>query len=170
MDTHTLRELSKRQRPPLIFAPLGNRPYFKGIGIADEQVHILDWWDSRRIEVEIPSSATQQTEQTTKASFDITCTPAQHFTGRGLHDRFKTLWSSWAVKEVISEPPNGQEQGESGSLQEGVKVFFAGDTGYRSVRDGEDEDKVPQCPAFKEIGKRFGGFDLALIPIGSVHS
>jgi N-acyl-phosphatidylethanolamine-hydrolysing phospholipase D len=32
-------------------------------------------------------------------------------------------------------------------------VYFAGDTGY--------------CPTFKEIGERFGGFDLAMIPIGA---
>ena len=33
------------------------------------------------------------------------------------------------------------------------KLFFAGDTGY--------------CPAFKEIGKKFSGFDVSLIPIGA---
>lgn len=33
------------------------------------------------------------------------------------------------------------------------RFFFAGDTGY--------------CPAFEEIGKRFGPFDLAAIPIGA---
>ena len=32
-------------------------------------------------------------------------------------------------------------------------VYFAGDTGY--------------CPVFRTIGERFGGFDLALIPIGA---
>jgi N-acyl-phosphatidylethanolamine-hydrolysing phospholipase D len=32
-------------------------------------------------------------------------------------------------------------------------VYFAGDTGY--------------CPVFKGIGLRFGGFDLAMIPIGA---
>jgi N-acyl-phosphatidylethanolamine-hydrolysing phospholipase D len=32
-------------------------------------------------------------------------------------------------------------------------VYFAGDTGY--------------CPIFREIGERFGGFDLAMIPIGA---
>lgn len=31
-------------------------------------------------------------------------------------------------------------------------LYFAGDTAYRTVRDGEDEDKVPVCPAFAEIG------------------
>ena len=47
-------------------------------------------------------------------------------------------------------------------------VYFAGDTAYRTVRDGEDEDKVPVCPAFAEVGERFGGFDMALLPIGWV--
>jgi len=46
-------------------------------------------------------------------------------------------------------------------------LYFAGDTAYRSVRDGEDEDKVPVCPAFAEIGGRFGGFDMAFLPIGA---
>jgi len=32
-------------------------------------------------------------------------------------------------------------------------IYFAGDTGY--------------CPTFRKIGERFGGFDLALIPIGA---
>ncbi|KAF6743070.1 hypothetical protein DFP72DRAFT_756445, partial [Ephemerocybe angulata] len=41
---------------------------------------------------------------------------------------------------------------------------FGGDTGYRSVMDHQKEDEVPVCPAFKEIGKVFGSFDLALIP------
>jgi len=35
----------------------------------------------------------------------------------------------------------------------GRRVFFAGDTGY--------------SPDFADIGRRFGGFDLALIPIGA---
>jgi N-acyl-phosphatidylethanolamine-hydrolysing phospholipase D len=51
-----------------------------------------------------------------------------------------------------------------------VKVYFAGDTAYRTVLDGEDEDQVPYCPAFEEIGKTFGGFDFAMIPVGYVES
>ena len=35
------------------------------------------------------------------------------------------------------------------------------DTGYRSVADGQDEDNVPICPAFKRIGEKYGPFDLA---------
>ena len=53
-------------------------------------------------------------------------------------------------------------------IQSHKNVYFAGDTAYRAVRDGEDEDKVPVCPAFAEVGERFGGFDMALLPIGWV--
>lgn len=53
-------------------------------------------------------------------------------------------------------------------LRSHKKVYFAGDTGYRTVRKGEDEDKVPVCPAFTEVGLNFGGVDLALLPIGCV--
>jgi len=35
------------------------------------------------------------------------------------------------------------------------------DTGYRSVADGQTEDEVPTCPAFKQIGDKYGPFDLA---------
>jgi L-ascorbate metabolism protein UlaG (beta-lactamase superfamily) len=42
------------------------------------------------------------------------------------------------------------------------KVYFVGDTKYRTVRSEENEGKVPVCPAFAEGGEYFGGFDLAL--------
>jgi hypothetical protein len=38
-----------------------------------------------------------QEKGTQKIAFDLTCTPGQHFTGRGIMDRFKTLWAGWAV-------------------------------------------------------------------------
>ncbi len=135
LDTHTITTLFKRARPPHIFAPLGNESYFALIGIPKDHAHTLDWWDARRMEV-------------SRTSFKLTCTPAQHWTGRGAFDQGKTLWASWAVEG------------------EGKKVYFAGDTGYRSVKDDENEDERPVCPAFKEIGEKFGKFDLAMIPIG----
>ncbi|KAF9145464.1 hypothetical protein BGX30_008681 [Mortierella sp. GBA39] len=48
-----------------------------------------------------------------------------------------------------------------------TKVFFGGDTGYRYVPKGADENAMPHCPAFKEIGDRIGPFDLSMIPIGA---
>ena len=64
----------------------------------------------------------------------MACTPAQHWSKRGLLDSDATLWGSWCV------------------LGEHQRFFFGGDTGM--------------CPVFKEIGERYGPFDLAAIPIG----
>ncbi|KAG2430386.1 hypothetical protein HYH02_013748 [Chlamydomonas schloesseri] len=43
--------------------------------------------------------------------------------------------------------------GSSGSSDKPLRFYFVGDTGY--------------CSVFKEIGERFGGIDLAAIPIGA---
>ena len=65
----------------------------------------------------------------------LTATPAQHFSGRTLTDRNRTLWASWVI--------------ESG----GQRIYYSGDSGYF---DG-----------FRQIGERFGGFDLALMENGA---
>ena len=78
-------------------------------------------------------------------------------TARTPFDRCYTLWASWSI--------------ESG----GKKVYFAGDTGYRSVPEsadgkddyGEEYAHLPHCPAFAQVGEHRGPFDLGLIPIGA---
>ncbi|KAG6878022.1 hypothetical protein C0993_000803 [Termitomyces sp. T159_Od127] len=146
LDTQTIQVLSKRPHIPHFFAPLGNGSYFQSFSIPDDHVHIMDWWDTKRVEVSIPTTRDKTTH---KVTVDISCTPAQHFTGRSLWDRFKTLWASWVVEEVR---PQGSEPG--------MKVFFGGDTGYRAVPDGKNEDEMPVCPVFKEIGERFDSVRL----------
>jgi N-acyl-phosphatidylethanolamine-hydrolysing phospholipase D len=92
-----------------------------------------------------------------RGTLKFTCTPAQHMTARTTWDQAKSLWGGWAVEEITS----GDERG--------AKVWFAGDTGYAAVESEthEIDPNVPTCPAFKEIGDKFGGFDLAFIPIGA---
>jgi len=103
----------------------------------------MDWWDERL----------WKDPKNEKKSLTIACTPCQHFSGRGLFDRNQTLWSSWSILGT-------------------KRYYFAGygtflshiddrDTGYRSVADGQDEETVPRCPAFKLIGRKYGPFDLA---------
>ena len=65
----------------------------------------------------------------------FTATPAQHFSGRGLFDGNQTLWASWVI------------------VDDELRVFFSGDTGYF---DG-----------FKAIGERFGPFDVTLLETGA---
>jgi N-acyl-phosphatidylethanolamine-hydrolysing phospholipase D len=147
--------------------PLGNKKWFKACEI--EQCTELDWWE----EVDFtltpsnPSTETKtsisSTDSPSKAAGGdsitarISCLPCQHISARSIHDRAATLWSSWSIS--------------SGSKS----VYFAGDTGYRSVpksSDGKDDwadeyANLPFCPAFKDIGRLRGPFDLGLIPIGA---
>ncbi|RQR70669.1 hydrolase [Burkholderia sp. Bp9012] len=65
----------------------------------------------------------------------LTATPAQHFSGRSLFDGNSTLWASWVI------------------VDDDLRVFFSGDTGYF---DG-----------FRTIGERLGPFDVTLIETGA---
>ncbi|KAL1980332.1 hypothetical protein VTN96DRAFT_4273 [Rasamsonia emersonii] len=153
----TVKGIAKRHPNCHFFVPLGNKQWFHDSGI--KNVTELDWWDQR--DITLSPSQNQPTEgksasQTGDITARISCLPCQHASARGIFDRQKTLWSSWGV--------------ESG----GRKVFFAGDTGYRSVPllpDGTDdygpEHNYPRCPAFKQVGEYRGPFDLGLIPIGA---
>jgi len=115
LDKPTIKRLGNQ---PRYFVPFLVGKFLRDLGIAPERITELDWWES--------------------ATFDglqFHCTPTQHFSGRGLHDRNQTLWCSWTV------------------IGERQRFYFGGDTGY--------------FPGFKEIGEKFGPFDLAILPIGA---
>jgi L-ascorbate metabolism protein UlaG (beta-lactamase superfamily) len=115
LDYATIKKL--RGKTTTFFVPLGVGAHLQKWGVKKTQLVELDWWD--------------------KATFEgitFVCTPARHFSGRGLNDRFKTLWCSWVIQS------------------DDAKLFFSGDTGYG--------------PHFKEIGKKYGPFDLTLLECG----
>ncbi|KAF9178784.1 hypothetical protein BGZ50_007464 [Haplosporangium sp. Z 11] len=143
LDLTTIRALQKDHQP-FFFVPLGNKSWFESIGIRDK-VTECDWWDEHELAF-----------HDQRSHIKVICTPCQHFTGRTVMDHFKSLWASWVVESI---PKHDSEKT--------IKVFFGGDTGYRSVPKGADENKVPCCPAFKEIGERIGPFTFSMIPIGA---
>jgi len=98
--------------------PLGVGDRLIAWGIPASKVRQLGWWQSATV-----------------AGLKLVATPAQHFSGRGLGDRNKTLWASFVIED------------------RDVRVFFSGDSGYF---DG-----------FKEIGRRYGPFDLTLVETGA---
>ncbi|GAA5953257.1 hypothetical protein JCM8115_000474 [Rhodotorula mucilaginosa] len=154
LDVATLKHLYGAQPKGSLhfFVPLGNEKWMRSvIGVRESEVSELDWWDERSLRRSSEAAAgPSNSRSVVEANLRVVCTPCQHFTGRSLMDRNDTLWASWAVQSST-----------------GGKVWFGGDTGYRSVaRDAVSEDG-PTCPVFAEIGQREGPFDVGMIPIGA---
>ncbi|KIW24030.1 uncharacterized protein PV07_09769 [Cladophialophora immunda] len=165
----TILEIAKHNPECHFFVPLGNKKWFSASGI--EKCTELDWWDEVDFTLTSSSSTSTETKRASVSSTDepnppassdtitarISCLPCQHISSRSIHDRAATLWASWSVS--------------SGSKS----VYFGGDTGYRTVpksSEGKDDwseeySKLPHCPAFADIGRLRGPFDLGLIPIGA---
>ena len=151
LDHATIMQLYERRTEHIhFFCALGNASWFHSCGIPASQVSELDWWDGVKVAVD------------GIGSLSLTCTPSQHISGRSIWDHGKALWCSWVLQEGA-----GQRGWAPDKLH---KFYFAGDTGYRSVPQPglshEEEAASPHCPAFAEIGEKFGPFDLALLPIG----
>jgi L-ascorbate metabolism protein UlaG (beta-lactamase superfamily) len=68
-------------------ASLGVGKWLKGFGVADTAITELDWTES----VTVRSNGGS-------AGLHLTALPARHFSGRGVRDRFETLWSSFVLK------------------------------------------------------------------------
>lgn len=92
LDKATIKKLGNQ---PFYIVPLRVGKILQSFGIDQKRIVELDWWQS--IE---------------HNNLHFHCTPAQHFSGRGVHNRNGTLWCSWVV---ISK------QG---------RLYFGGDSGY----------------------------------------
>jgi L-ascorbate metabolism protein UlaG (beta-lactamase superfamily) len=104
LDYPTIRELAKLDVP--FVTSLGVGAHLEAWGVNPERITELDWWESHQL----PNSG-----------LAVAAAPSQHFSGRGLKDRNRTLWSSFIIR------------GERHA------VFFSGDTGltteYRTIAD-----------------------------------
>lgn len=146
MSWPTLQALRKRFPDVQVLTPLGNKQWFKEGGFRN--VEQMDWWEEREVKVEVEGKEMEAR---------IGCLPAQHTSARFGWDKGERLWGSFSI--------------EAG----GKNVWFAGDTGYRTVPKlgkgeddyGEAHKDLPHCPAFEQIGELRGPFDLGLIPIGA---
>jgi hypothetical protein len=72
LDKETIKILSNKTKQ--FFVPLGVGQYLIKWGVARSKVNELDWWQDSYLD-----------------EIKLTATPAQHFSGRGLLDRNKTL-------------------------------------------------------------------------------
>ena len=121
LDAPTVRAIARRWPAAAWLAPLGVGRRLRALGAAN--ITERDWWEEADV-----------------GPLRAACVPAQHFSGRGVQDRDRTLWCGWALR--AREPAGG-----------GRAVLYAGDTGLH--------------PEFARIGRRYGPFDLALLPVGA---
>ena len=75
--------------------PLGVGNHLRRWGISDDKITELAWWEGVQI-----------------ANTRFTATPSQHFSGRGVNDRNRTLWAGFAIEGLYN------------------KLYFTGDSGY----------------------------------------
>ncbi|MBC8214987.1 MAG: MBL fold metallo-hydrolase [Candidatus Marinimicrobia bacterium] len=93
LDYKTIKQIKNKVGE--FYAPLGVGNHLKSWGVNEENITELNWWESVEFD-----------------SISFVCTPARHFSGRGLFDRASTLWCSWVIK---------------GSKD---NIYFSGDSGY----------------------------------------
>ena len=78
MDLATLKHLAKVHHPR-IFTTLGNHRFLESQGIPTTAE--LDWWQDTLL----------------SEGIGLHCVPAQHFSGRGLCDRNKSMWAGFVL-------------------------------------------------------------------------
>jgi N-acyl-phosphatidylethanolamine-hydrolysing phospholipase D len=98
LDAHTARRIAERFPNATWLCPLRLGPLLRWFGV--QNLVERDWWQSANT-----------------ATYSATCTPAQHFSGRGLGDRGDRLWGGWTL------------------ATDDVRVYFAGDTGLHPEFD-----------------------------------
>ena len=79
LDEATIRRVASKFPDALWLAPLLVGDLLRSFGV--EHIEERDWWET----VETPL-------------FAATCTPARHFSARGLRDRGDTLWCGWTIE------------------------------------------------------------------------
>ena len=99
------------------FVPLGIGAHLERWGVPLAQIEEMEWWQQR-----------------TLGGIEIVCTPTRHYSGRGLRDRGRTLWSSWSV------------------LGPRHRFVYSGDTGYSTHFREIGERLGPFDLAFVKIG------------------
>ena len=124
LDMATIEGLSARGVRFVV--PLGVGAHLESWGVSPAQIEELEWW-----------------QETAVGPLRLVSTPARHFSGRGVTDRNRTLWSSWALLGTTE------------------RVWFSGDTGAFPQASQIGERLGPFDLAMIEIG----AYDPAWEPV-----
>jgi L-ascorbate metabolism protein UlaG (beta-lactamase superfamily) len=116
LDKQAIITLTQKGIPVITMLGVGKR--LRDWGIDKGLITELDWGVSMLLELD----------------YTITATPARHFSGRWVGDRFKTLWGSFAIKGPLHN------------------VYFGADSGYFDGFTAIGEKLGPFDLALLEIG------------------
>lgn len=113
LDIGTIRQLTDKR----FICPLGVGAHLERWGVPAGAITECDVW-----------------QQATAGAVTLTLTPTRHFSGRGLTNRFSTLWGAWALR--------GREH----------NIYFGADSGYSPVFKEVGERLGPFDLALLECG------------------
>lgn len=116
LNKYTIKTI--HEEVSLFLVPLGVGAQLEKWGVPREKITELDWWESFDYDDKLT----------------ITSTPSQHFSGRGLADRNKTLWTSYVMATLDHN------------------IYFSGDSGYFDGFKSIGEKYGPFDIAFLECG------------------
>ncbi|KUJ06836.1 Metallo-hydrolase/oxidoreductase [Mollisia scopiformis] len=153
LDTSTIEALFKKFPNAKYFVPLGNKKWLHDLGVSEEKIFELDWWQKRELSMSDLGFTTSQAASE-DALLRFTCVPAQHNSGRDPLDLDKTLWCGWIIEQMLVSNTKTSPTRRKGA------IYHAGDTGYRRTAKS-----TAVCPIFKQIGEDYGPFDLSFVPI-----
>jgi L-ascorbate metabolism protein UlaG (beta-lactamase superfamily) len=156
LGKNTVRHLATKPRKWI--CPLSVGRNLQEFGVPKDQITELDW-----------------TESTAIAGVNITALPGRHFSGRGVGDRFKSLWASFVLKGNRHNMYHGADSGlwpgfaeigrQYGPFDLTMLEIGAYNEHWKSIHMGPDG----AARAFQELGAsglfmpiHWGLFDLAL--------
>jgi N-acyl-phosphatidylethanolamine-hydrolysing phospholipase D len=93
LDLPSLKALQQANPKVVILVPQGDKALLEGQGL--QNVHQFRWWQNIRL-----------------GKTELTFTPVQHWSSRGITDRNSSLWGGWFIKSPS------------------LSLYHAGDTGY----------------------------------------
>ncbi len=94
LDYNTIKMIDSKVSKYVV--PLGVENHLERWGITQNKIVNMAWWEEINVD-----------------GLTIGCTPARHYSRRGINDSYKTLWASFVL------------------LDEHYKVFNSGDTGFQ---------------------------------------
>ena len=127
LDYESIMKLKDKVK--MFYTPLGLGAHLIEWGVSKDKIVELDWWENVEHEGLI-----------------FRCTPAQHFSGRGLTDRGSTLWASWIIES------------------KNENIFFSGDSGYGDhfkeigEKYGPFDFAMMECGQYNELWKEIHMF------------